>query len=77
MKGIPKFRCIVCGRVQGITYANPEECIRTKTELMKWYKDYPEHFEALKKSKERKFYSFTICHGIFLKVEPEKKKPRK
>jgi len=40
--------------------------------LMKWYKDYPEHFEALKKSKERKFYNFTICHGIFLKVEPEK-----
>jgi len=68
-----KFRCIVCGKEgwnkDWVRYSDPDKHIKAKSILLREYSDSPIHLEALRRSKHEYFYNFTVCHGIFVRVE--------
>jgi hypothetical protein len=77
-----KFRCLICGEVRDnrtyIRYLKPEEKKRTVKEQMEEELKHPaadpryheRRVEALRcLPPDMEIYEFTVCHGLFVKVE--------
>jgi len=78
-----KFRCLICGEIRDnrtyVRYLHPEECRRTARELLEITFMYPCACEPesyvrrveilMSLEPDAEVYEFTVCHGLFVKVE--------